>query len=43
MSTVKIHESWKNVLGDEFSKTYMEDLRAFLKKRLNQEKKFFLQ
>jgi uracil-DNA glycosylase len=41
MTTVKIHESWKNVLGDEFSKTYMEDLRTFLKKEIGSGKKIF--
>ena len=41
MTKVKIHESWKNVLEDEFSKTYMEDLRAFLKKEIESGKKIF--
>ena len=43
MSKVKIHESWKIFLEDEFSKKYMEDLRAFLKQEIETGRKFFLQ
>lgn len=30
MAQVRLHDSWKSVLGDEFDKPYMKDLRAFL-------------
>lgn len=41
MSKVKIHESWKIFLEDEFSKKYMEDLRAFLKQEIETGRKIF--
>src|SRR5471030_1486595 len=31
MATVKIHESWKQQLDTEFTKSYMGNLRQFLK------------
>ena len=41
MSKVKIHESWKIFLEDEFSKKYMKDLRAFLKQEIETGRKIF--
>jgi len=41
MNKVRIHESWKRELNDEFSSMYMENLRTFLKQELKLEKKIF--
>jgi len=41
MNKVRIHESWKRELNDEFSSIYMENLRTFLKQELKLEKKIF--
>src|SRR4051812_15005237 len=30
---VKLEESWKTALRDEFNKSYMQDLKSFLKKQ----------
>lgn len=37
-SRVKLHESWKRVLGDEFEKPYMQQLRSFLAEEKRQGK-----
>ena len=41
MNKVRIHESWKRELNDEFSSMYMKNLRTFLKQELKLEKKIF--
>jgi uracil-DNA glycosylase len=33
-ATVQLEESWKNLLGDEFDKFYMKELRAFLRQEI---------
>jgi uracil-DNA glycosylase len=35
MSDVKIHESWKKVLVDEFEKHYFRELAEFVKKEIS--------
>jgi len=41
MNKVKLHDSWKRELNDEFSSLYMENLRDFLRQQLQLEKKIF--
>ena len=41
MSNVKIHESWKNELNEEFAAQYMSDLRSFLKQQILLGKKIY--
>jgi uracil-DNA glycosylase len=43
MSEMKLHPSWMEHIGDEFSKSYMIDLRDFLKKELKSGKLIFPQ
>ena len=41
MANIKIEESWKIELIDEFNSLYMSELRFFLKKQLQMNKKIF--
>ena len=41
MTNIKIDESWKIELIDEFNSLYMSELRFFLKKQLQMNKKIF--
>ncbi len=41
MSDIKIEKSWKKVLADEFEKTYMKELKLFLKAELEKGKKIY--
>ena len=43
MSEIKLHPSWREKLKSEFEKPYMKDLKAFLKKELDQGKKIYPQ
>lgn len=38
MSEIKLHESWKAILGEEFNQTYMQQLKAFLLEQKKQGK-----
>lgn len=38
---IDIHPSWKNALKEEFGKSYMDELRTFLKKELQSKKTIF--
>lgn len=38
---INIDPSWKKVLGDEFAKPYMDDLRAFLKEQIQSKKRIY--
>ena len=41
MTNIKIDESWKIELIDEFNSSYMSELRLFLKEQLQMKKKIF--
>lgn len=40
-NNVKIHPEWKEALGEEFSKPYMQELREFLRQEAAQQKKVY--
>lgn len=39
--SINIHESWKKALQDEFQKPYMDELRTFLKKEIDERKTIY--
>ena len=41
MTNIKIHESWKNELLNQFNSQYMSELRVFLKEQLSSGKEIF--
>ena len=41
MTKIKIHESWKNELLNEFNSQYMSELRVFLKEQISNGKQIF--
>jgi len=41
MTNIKIHESWKNELLNEFNSQYMSELRVFLKEQISNGKQIF--
>ena len=41
INSVKIDSSWKQVIGEEFSKPYMADLKSFLVDELRQGKTIY--